>query len=48
MTSSVASAEVPAAALGYVRHEVDPPAEVELRWDGGTGQAVVEALPVPA
>ena len=48
VTSSVASAEVPAAALGYVRHEVDPPAEVELRWDGGTGQAVVEALPVPA
>jgi folate-binding protein YgfZ len=45
VTSSVASADVPAAALGYVRHEVDPPAEVELRWDGGAGQAVVEALP---
>ena len=48
VTSSVDSADVPAAALGYVRHEVDPPAEVELRWDGGTGRAVVEALPVPA
>jgi folate-binding protein YgfZ len=48
VTSSVASADVPAAALGYVRHEVDPPAEVQLRWDGGTGQAVVEALPAPA
>ena len=48
VTSSVTSADVPAAALGYVRHEVDPPAEVQLRWDGGTGQAVVEVLPVPA
>jgi tRNA-modifying protein YgfZ len=48
VTSSVASADVPAAALGYVRHEVDPPAEVELRWDGGAGQAVVEALPTSA
>ena len=48
VTSSVASADVPGAALGYVRHEVDPPAEVQLRWDGGTGQAVVEALPAPA
>jgi hypothetical protein len=46
VTSSVASADVPAAALGYVRHEVDPPAEVQLRWEGGTGRAVVEALTV--
>lgn len=48
VTSSVVSADMPAAALGYVRHEVDPPAEVELRWDGGAGQAVVEALPTSA
>jgi folate-binding protein YgfZ len=48
VTSSVASADVPAAALGYVRREVDPPVEVQLRWDGGTGQAVVEPLPVSA
>jgi tRNA-modifying protein YgfZ len=48
VTSSVPSADVPAAALGYVRHEVDPPAEVELRWDDGSARAVVEALPVPA
>jgi tRNA-modifying protein YgfZ len=47
VTSSVASDDVPAAALGYVRHEIDPPAEVELRWDGGRGRAVVEALPAP-
>jgi folate-binding protein YgfZ len=46
VTSSVTDAELPAAALGYVRHEVDPPAEVELRWDGGRGRARVE--PVPA
>jgi tRNA-modifying protein YgfZ len=46
VTSSVASADVPAVALGYVRHEVDPPVEVQLRWDGGTGRAVVEALTV--
>jgi tRNA-modifying protein YgfZ len=38
----------PAVALGYVRREVEPPAQVELRWDGGTGRAVVEALPAPA
>jgi len=32
-------------ALGYVRREVEPPAEVTLRWDGGTARAAVEALP---
>jgi tRNA-modifying protein YgfZ len=48
VTSSVADADAPAAALGYVRHEVDPPADVELRWDGGSGRAVVEPLPTPA
>jgi hypothetical protein len=48
VTSSVAAADVPAAALGYVRHEVEPPAEVELRWDGGQGRAVVEPLTTSA
>jgi folate-binding protein YgfZ len=48
VTSTVDAADLPAAALGYVRHEVDPPAEVDLRWDGGTGRAVVEPLPVLA
>ena len=38
----------PTAALGYVRREVEPPAPVELRWDGGAGRAVVEAVPVSA
>ena len=38
----------PATALGYVRREVEPPAPVELRWDGGSVRAVVEAVPAPA
>ena len=48
ITSSVDADDLPARALGYVRHEVDPPAEVELRWDGGTGRARVEPVPTPA
>jgi folate-binding protein YgfZ len=41
--TSVAPRELPTGALGYVRREVDPPAVVELRWPGGSAQAVVEA-----
>jgi folate-binding protein YgfZ len=48
VTSTITAADVPAAALGYVRHEVDPPAEVELRWEGGSGRARVEPVPTPA
>ncbi len=33
------------AALGYVRREVEPPAHVNLRWDGGEARAAVEAVP---
>ncbi len=32
-------------ALGYVRREVEPPADVTLRWDGGEARATVEAIP---
>lgn len=32
------------AALGYVRREVEPPAEVLVRWEGGEAPAVVEAV----
>jgi folate-binding protein YgfZ len=39
--TSVAPAELPTGALGYVRREVEPPAAVELRWDGGTARAVI-------
>jgi folate-binding protein YgfZ len=48
VTSTVDAPDGPAVALGYVRHEVEPPAEVELRWEGGAGRAVVEPLPTPA
>jgi tRNA-modifying protein YgfZ len=48
VTSTVDADDLPAVALGYVRHEVDPPAEVELRWDGGRGRARVEPVPTPA
>jgi folate-binding protein YgfZ len=39
--TSVAPAELPTGALGYVRREVEPPATVELRWDGGRASAVI-------
>jgi folate-binding protein YgfZ len=46
VTSTVEAAVLPATALGYVRREVEPPAEVDVRWDGGTSRARVETLPV--
>jgi folate-binding protein YgfZ len=39
--TSVAPAELPTGALGYVRREVEPPSPVELRWAGGSAHAVV-------
>jgi folate-binding protein YgfZ len=48
VTSSVDADDLPAVALGYVRHEVEPPAEVELRWEDGRGRARVEPVPTPA
>jgi folate-binding protein YgfZ len=39
--TSVAPAALPTGALGYVRREVEPPAAVELRWDGGAARAVI-------
>ncbi len=41
VTSTVTDPEMPACALGYVRHEIDPPAEVDLRWEGGATRATV-------
>jgi tRNA-modifying protein YgfZ len=35
-----------AVALAYVRRAVEPPAEVELRWDGGRAPAQVLTLPL--
>jgi folate-binding protein YgfZ len=39
--TSVAPAQLPTGALGYVRREVEPPAPVELRWAGGSARAHV-------
>jgi folate-binding protein YgfZ len=47
VTSTVDATDLPAAALGFVRHEIEPPADVELRWDGGHGRARVEPVPTP-
>ncbi len=33
-------------ALAYVRREVVPPADAEIRWEGGSAPARVEALPL--
>jgi tRNA-modifying protein YgfZ len=44
VTSTVDAPDGPAVALGYVRHEVEPPAEVELRWEGHTARGRVEPL----
>jgi aminomethyltransferase len=35
-------------ALAYVRREVEPPADVVLRWGSGDARARVEALPLVA
>jgi hypothetical protein len=32
-------------ALGYLRREIDLPADVLVRWDGGEAAAVASALP---
>jgi aminomethyltransferase len=33
-------------ALAYVGRAVEPPAEVTLRWEGGSAAARVESLPL--
>ena len=43
--TTVARSESGVVALGYVRREVDVPAEVVVRWDGGEAPAVAAALP---
>jgi folate-binding protein YgfZ len=42
--TSVTADDLPIAALGYVRREVEVPGSVALRWDGGTATASVTAL----
>jgi hypothetical protein len=43
--SSVAASTAGTVALGYLRREVDLPAQVLLRWDGGEATATASALP---
>lgn len=43
--TTVARSESGVVALGYVRREVDVPADVLVRWDGGEVPAVAAALP---
>jgi folate-binding protein YgfZ len=43
--TTVARSESGVVALGYVRREVDVPADVVVRWDGGEVPAVAAALP---
>ena len=43
--TTVARSESGVVALGYVRREVDVPADVLVRWDGGEVTAVAAALP---
>jgi folate-binding protein YgfZ len=43
--TTVARSEGGVVALGYVRREVEMPADVLVRWDGGEAPAVVAALP---
>jgi folate-binding protein YgfZ len=43
--TTVARSEDGVLALGYVRREVELPADVLVRWDGGEAKAVAVALP---
>ncbi len=43
--TTVARSEQGVVALGYVRREVEVPADVLVRWDGGEAPAVADALP---
>jgi folate-binding protein YgfZ len=43
--TTVARSEDGVLALGYVRREVEVPADVLVRWDGGEAKAVAAALP---
>jgi folate-binding protein YgfZ len=43
--TTVARSEGRVVALGYVRRDVDVPADVVVRWDGGEAPAVAAALP---
>jgi folate-binding protein YgfZ len=46
VTSSARSSELGPIALAFVHRTVEPPADVELRWDGGHASAEVRDLPL--
>jgi hypothetical protein len=43
--TTVARSEGGVVALGYLRREVEVPADVLVRWSGGEAPAVASALP---
>ena len=48
LTSVTAPGRSPVLALAYVRREVTPPADAEVRWDGGSAPGRVQTLPLDA
>ena len=48
LTSVAARGPRPVLALAYVRREVDPPVDAEVRWEGGSAEARVETFPLDA
>jgi folate-binding protein YgfZ len=46
LTSVAVSPALGTVALAYVRRAIEPPAEVEVAWEGGSTSAHVEALPL--
>ncbi len=46
VTSSARSGDLGPIALAFVHRTVEPPAEVEVRWDGGRTSAEVRELPL--
>ena len=48
LTSVAAAGRPSVVALAYVRRDVMPPADAEVRWDGGSAAARVQTLPLDA
>ena len=46
VTSVAVSPRLGTVALAYVRRAVEPPADVDVAWEGGATSARVEALPL--
>jgi hypothetical protein len=46
LTSVAAAPEGGAVALAYVKRDITPPADADVRWDGGDSRARLEGLPL--